>query len=98
MVEVFDVLYSFQFGMPTVIHDEDTDTGRPTNLLDQDFDEDCVELPPERPFTDDTPVLYFCVKSAKIRLLRKISRHALGPNATDRDKTMALTMELKSGT
>ncbi|EPE10036.1 c6 transcription factor [Ophiostoma piceae UAMH 11346] len=76
-VESFDMLYSFQFGMPTMIHEDETSTDPPNNLRDDDFDENSAELPPSRPVTDYTPALYFSVKLNLIRLLRKVLRFAV---------------------
>ncbi|RMJ22730.1 fungal specific transcription factor [Aspergillus sp. HF37] len=39
------------------------DTAEPRNVLDADFDETTVELPPLRPETEVTPVLYSLAKS-----------------------------------
>lgn len=97
VVETFDLLYSFQFGLPATVHDEDVDVGYPVNLLDDDFDEDSQELPPERPFTDPTPALYFCFKSRHVRLLRRVIRHAGTARATDYEATMRLGEELEAG-
>ncbi len=72
MVETFDLLYSFQYGMPTAIHDEDMDVLPPKNLADDDFDETTAVLPPERPFSEFTQALYFAFKSRTIRLLRRV--------------------------
>ena len=76
-VESFDMLYSFQFGMPTMIHEDETSTDPPNNLRDDDFDEHSAELPPSRPVSDYTPALYFSVKLNLIRLLRKVLRFAV---------------------
>ncbi len=98
MVETFDLLYSFQYGMPTAIHDEDMDVLPPKNLADDDFDETTAVLPPERPFSEFTQALYFAFKSRTIRLLRRVIRHALNEKtATDYEATLALAAELKAG-
>jgi hypothetical protein len=39
-----------------------SDTAEPRNLLDSDFDENMIELPPPRPNTDLTPMLYNIVR------------------------------------
>ena len=94
MVEAFDMLYSFQQGIPPVVHEADCDVRHPTNLRDEDFDEDSPSLPPERPFTDVTPVLYYCFKSRLLRLLRRVIRHALSTRLPDYAETCALDAEL----
>jgi Fungal specific transcription factor domain len=49
LVEAFDLLLSFQAGLPPIIHEDECDIDAPRNLSDEDFDEDCTELPPSRP-------------------------------------------------
>lgn len=79
-VESFDMLFSFQFGMPTVVHEDEIATDPPSNLSDDDFNETTVELPPSRPPTDYTTALYFTVKLTLIRLLRRVMRVAVWRN------------------
>ncbi|KAJ9156179.1 Zn 2cys6 transcription factor [Pleurostoma richardsiae] len=94
MVETFDLLYSFQLGMPPIIHEDETDAAGPTNLRDEDFDEDSAALPPGRPLTEETAVQYYCYKSRTIRLLRKVIRHALSTRGEDYAETCRLNDEL----
>ncbi|EOO00357.1 putative fungal specific transcription factor domain-containing protein [Phaeoacremonium minimum UCRPA7] len=96
MAETFDLLFSFQQGMPTIVHEDECDTDGPTNLRDEDFDEDTSVLPPGRPFTEATPVLYYCYKSPKIRLLRRVIRHAMSSKQTDYEETWKLSNELQA--
>ncbi|CAK7213988.1 hypothetical protein SBRCBS47491_001987 [Sporothrix bragantina] len=76
-VESFDMLFSFQYGMPTVVHEDEVATEPPRNLRDDDFDEATEELPPSRPPTDYTRALYFTVKLKLIRLIRRVMRVAV---------------------
>lgn len=68
-----DVGISTQIGKPRHIKPEQTDTQWPRNLLDSDFDEDSAQLPPSRPETDVTPILYTI---AKLRILSVGARGA----------------------
>lgn len=70
----FDLGISIQLGKPRHINQEQTDTQWPRNLMNSDFDEDSVELPPFRPETEATPILYTL---AKLRIL------AVGAKAAD---------------
>jgi hypothetical protein len=65
-----DLLVSSQFGLPSNINTQLTDTQKPRNLHDEDFDEDSKELPPSRPEMERTCTLYSIVKS---RLLGSLS-------------------------
>ncbi|KAI1820622.1 hypothetical protein F4861DRAFT_545394 [Xylaria intraflava] len=58
-----DLLVSFHLGLPCMIHGIESDTALPRNLLDSDFDEDSVEIPPPRPFTEYTSLTYAIYKA-----------------------------------
>jgi hypothetical protein len=53
-----DVLLSFQMGMPSMIPSQCCDTEPPGNFNDSDNYPELESLPPSRPVTDNTPVLY----------------------------------------
>lgn len=90
----FDLLLSFQAGLPSILHEEECDTELPSNLFDTDFDEDCKALPPSRPPTDPTPMLYYCCKSRLAIICRRIIRHALSLKTLSYEETMKLDGEL----
>jgi hypothetical protein len=94
-VEVMDLLLSFQAGLPPVIPEDECDTEPPSNLLDTDFDEDCKVLPPSRPTSDPTAMLYYCEKSRLARLLRLAVRHALSLKNPPFEETMRIDKELR---
>lgn len=94
VVEALDLLLSFQVGLPPIIHEEDCDTGPPTNLFDTDFDQDCKSLPPPRATTDATPMLYGLCKRQMVKFLRRVSRHVLSFKTPSYDETMKLDREL----
>ena len=94
ILEAFDLLLSFQAGLPAIIHEEECDTDPPGNLFDTDFDEDCKTLPPSRPPTDSTPMLYYRYKSRLARIFRRIYRHALSFKPSSYEETMKLDAEL----
>ncbi|KAM0237038.1 hypothetical protein ACHAP5_009136 [Fusarium lateritium] len=58
-----DLGISAQMGLPRLIKQWQTDTQAPSNLKDSDFDKSTVEMPPSRPQTDLTPMLYRLVKA-----------------------------------
>jgi hypothetical protein len=94
-VEALDFLISFQAGLPAVIPEEVCDTEHPSNLFDTDFDEDCETLPPSRPPTDPTPMLYYCYKSQLARVTRRAFRLALAVKGPSYQLTMELDAELQ---
>lgn len=95
ILEAFDLLLSFQAGLPAIFHEEECDTEPPSNLFDADFDEDCKALPPSRPPTDTTPMLYYRYKSRLARIFRRIYRHALSFKTSSYADTMGLDAELQ---
>ena len=95
ILEAFDLLLSFQAGLPAMIHEEDCDTDPPGNLFDTDFDEDCENLPASRPPTDSTPMLYYRYKSRLARIFRQIYQHAISFKTSSYSETMKLDAELE---
>ncbi|OIW28961.1 hypothetical protein CONLIGDRAFT_554311, partial [Coniochaeta ligniaria NRRL 30616] len=96
LLEAFDLMYSMQLGMPTVIQDDQCDVGTPTNLHDEDFDEDSLDLPAARPDTESTKGLYFAYKSKLVRQTRRIVLHALSVRTRDYEETLALHADLET--
>lgn len=92
MVRQFDLMVSFQLGIPNNIPQDSWDTKRPSNLMDSDFDENTKILPESRPETETTQILYFVVKSRLIDVYSRICHHALSFPA--RPASLAEIMEL----
>ena len=89
-VEIFDLLFAFQAGLPAIIHEEECDVEPPRNLFDTDFAEDCKTLPPSRPPVDSTPMLYFCYKCRMAKIFRRVIRHALSLKSPHYEDIMKL--------
>ena len=94
ILEAFDLLLSFQAGLPAMIHEEECDTDPPANLFDTDFAEDCKILPSSRPPTDSTPMLYYRHKSRLARVFRRIYQHAISFKNSSYEETMKLDADL----
>ena len=77
-----DLLISFQLGLPTNIQFPTWDTKPPTNLLDSDFDETSVCLPPARPDSEPTELRFYIAKHRLMTIFEKVIRHTL--STTDR--------------
>ena len=90
IVETFDNLLSFQAGLPAIINEADCDAEAPRNLFDEDFDEDCKAIPPSRPPTDPTPMLYYCYKCRFSVLFKRVIKHSLALKPPSYDITMEL--------
>ncbi|KIW71259.1 hypothetical protein PV04_03444 [Phialophora macrospora] len=85
-----DLMISFQLGLPSNIRLETTDTKPPRNLVDSDFDEDSTVLPPSRPESEPTRMLWFIVKDRQMPGLSKVCQDAL----SFREKTETEVLEL----
>ncbi|KAI1742357.1 hypothetical protein F4680DRAFT_30232 [Xylaria scruposa] len=58
-----DLGISTQMGLPRLIKQWQADTKEPLNLQDSDFDRSTEDMPPSRPESDLTPMLYRLVKA-----------------------------------
>ncbi|KAI1652307.1 uncharacterized protein F4817DRAFT_10341 [Daldinia loculata] len=67
-----NLIFASQMGLPSILKDNQIDTEEPHNLADSDFDEGTTELPPSRPETEVTPVLYIITRSRISRLWEKV--------------------------
>ena len=72
-----DLLISFQLGLPSNIQFPTWDTQPPRNLQDWDLDEDTKELPPARPDSEPTDILFYIAKHRLMTVFEKILRHTL---------------------
>lgn len=96
MCRQFDLMVAFQLGLPNLIPPDSWDTLSPRNLLDSDFDEDTTVLPPSRPETEPTQILYFIVKSRLMTAFGRICAHALSFRDSSRQEIMDLDAEVRS--
>jgi hypothetical protein len=89
-----DALTSYQMGLPAMVQDAHCDTKPPRNLFDEDFGPDTKQLPPSRPESEVTPILYVINKVRISACFREIySRVALG-GSDDYAEIMALHQRL----
>ncbi|KAH8651156.1 hypothetical protein BX600DRAFT_100183 [Xylariales sp. PMI_506] len=89
-----DALISFQLGFPSMIPTEFCDTEVPRNLEYSDLYEDMPALPPSRPLSEQTPVLYIIVKAGVMAVFKKIVAHTQSLAPPSYDKTIALDTEM----
>lgn len=80
MVTQIDYSASTQIGMPRLVRETQCDTEPPRNLLDSDFDEHTIELPPSRPETEMTPLLYIIAKLRILPVGVKVADMATSPH------------------
>jgi hypothetical protein len=90
-----DHLFSFQVGLPGMIRCGDCDTENPHNLYDEDFDEDCTELPPERPLSEPTPVSYIIAKCRLAYAFGRVLEYSQKLKGSSYEEIMAIDSELR---
>ncbi|OCK79147.1 hypothetical protein K432DRAFT_300545 [Lepidopterella palustris CBS 459.81] len=90
-----DMLVSFQLGLPCNIQFPTWDTRPPTNLLDSDFDEDTVQLPPARPDSEPSELLFYIAKHRLMTVFEKIIRHTLSVTDRPSDELDVIDQELR---
>jgi hypothetical protein len=90
MCTQYDLMVSFQLGLPNNIPLDSWDTKSPRNLLDSDFDENVTVLPPSRPESEPTQILYFIVKSRLMASFGRICNHVLSFRTSTLEQIMKL--------
>lgn len=89
-----DMLVSFQLGLPSNVQYPTWDTRPPINLLNSDFDEDSLHLPPGRPDTDPTELLFYIAKHRLAVVFEKVIRHTLSAPQEQNSEVEAIDEEL----
>ncbi|KAK0385036.1 hypothetical protein NLU13_7514 [Sarocladium strictum] len=96
MLRAMDLLHSLQQGMPPMTDPALCDTQAPSNLTDEDFDEDTVILPRPRDTTDPTPILAYITKELLCSILDRVLRLALTTGTRLYPDVLALHAELEA--
>ncbi|KAL2863552.1 putative C6 transcription factor [Aspergillus lucknowensis] len=90
-----DALFAFEVGVPRTIQDWQYDTELPRNLLDADFDEETVQLPPSRPMTEMTNTTYAISKAPIMLCFGKILDMAFSRSPVTYEETLELDRRLE---
>ncbi|KGO41265.1 Transcription factor, fungi [Penicillium expansum] len=91
-----DTLTSFQAGVPRTIQPWQYDTELPSNLLDTDFDEISVQLPPGRPMSEGTDCSYTRSKSRIMSVFGHITDLAFSREHASYDETLEIDRRLET--
>ncbi|KAF5023476.1 hypothetical protein F66182_4476 [Fusarium sp. NRRL 66182] len=94
VVEQLDTLTSCQLGLPSLIQESQCDTRVPRNILDEDFGPESTQLPPPRPETQATHVLYAIVKAKLMTVFRTIFNQVSLGKIETYEEIMALDQHL----
>ncbi|KAH6695374.1 fungal-specific transcription factor domain-containing protein [Plectosphaerella plurivora] len=85
-----DTLVSFQMGLPSMMPLTACDCALPLNLEYSDFGPDTTVLPPGRPRSDHTTVLYTIVKHPTLEAFRSVVAHTQALGKAPYQQTIAL--------
>ena len=91
-----DMLVSFQLGLPSNVQFPTWDTKPPANLLDSDFDEDTIQLPPARPDSEPTEIRFYIAKHRLMTVFEKVIRHTLSATDPPNGELEMIEQELRS--
>lgn len=95
MIQI-DGLTSYQLGLPPMIQEAACDTRTPRNLQDEDFGPDSAFLPPSRPMTEFTPILYVVTKAELSAVFRTVFMRVVLGRTDSYDEIMSLDRRLES--
>lgn len=90
-----DALMSYQMGFPSMIPTEFCDTEIPRNLEYSDLNVDMKALPPSKPLSENTPVLYTIVKASVMGVFKKIVANTQSLTVPAYSKTIELDTEME---
>ena len=85
MIVQLDLVSSSQAGLPRMVQGSMYDVQEPHNLLDEDLYEEMIELPPSRPPTEGTTMLYAVIRSRVIEVFARITDLTNGPQPAYRE-------------
>ena len=91
-----DTIISFQVGVPRTIQPWQYDTELPSNLLDTDFDESSVQLPPGRPNNEGTDCSYTRAKSHIMKVFGQITDLAFSREHSSYDEILEIDRRLET--
>lgn len=91
-----DMLISFQLGLPSNTQFPTCNAKPPTNLLDCDFDEKTEQLPPARPLTEHTLLVFYIAKDRLMNVFEKVIRHTLSGTESSSDELDTIDAEIRS--
>jgi hypothetical protein len=94
LIYVLDVEISVQLGLPRIIRPSISDTLRPRNLQDDDFDEDSKELPPSRPEHELTKTTLIITKLQIVSVLGAVSEIVSNPRPCSKEDVVKLSVKL----
>ncbi|CAG7554681.1 unnamed protein product [Fusarium equiseti] len=90
-----DALMSFQLGLPSMVPSDCCDTDLPRNLDESQLHPDITELPPARPLSENTTILYSIVKASIMAEFKNVFKHTRAPNTHSLEDTFSLDAQVR---
>ncbi|KAJ4005025.1 hypothetical protein NW752_011539 [Fusarium irregulare] len=90
-----DALMSFQLGLPSMVPSDCCDTDLPRNLDESQLHPDITELPPSRPLSENTTILYSIVKASIMAEFKNVFKHTRSPATPSLDATFVLDAQVR---
>ncbi|RGP69508.1 transcription factor [Fusarium sporotrichioides] len=90
-----DALMSFQLGLPSMVPSDSCDTELPRNLDQNQLHPDITELPPSRPLSENTIILYSIVKASVMAKFKEVVKHTRSPAPLSYETTVVLDTEVR---
>lgn len=96
MIVQLDLMFSSQLGLPGMIHPSIYDVAEPRNLIDDDIYEDMTELPPSRPDTEPTVMMYTLVRNRVLQVFKRVADFANSTTSPAYRDVLSLDKELRA--
>ncbi|KAI5864023.1 hypothetical protein GGS23DRAFT_562623 [Durotheca rogersii] len=90
------LVFASQMGLPSMFRARQIDTEEPRNLIDSDFDETTAVLPPSRPETEMTPILYVIVRGRVASLWEQVRDIAVDTRLHKYDEILAMDRRMQA--
>ncbi|KAH8657658.1 fungal-specific transcription factor domain-containing protein [Xylariales sp. PMI_506] len=94
LIYILDVEISVQLGLPRIIRPSISDTLRPRNLQDDDFDAESKELPPSRPDRELTKTSLIITKLHIVSILGTVWEIVSNPRPCSKEDVAKLSTKL----
>ncbi|KAH0404308.1 hypothetical protein KCU89_g1259, partial [Aureobasidium melanogenum] len=83
VIRELELQNSYEFGLPTLLHNIDCNLGVPANINDEELDECCTQIPQSRSANDYTQSSYQIISARSWSLRLEISRRLSSPAIAD---------------
>ncbi|KAL4727822.1 hypothetical protein ACLX1H_004511 [Fusarium chlamydosporum] len=88
-------LMSFQLGLPSMVPSDCCDTDLPRNLDQSQLHPGITELPPSRPLSENTSILYTIVKASVMAKFKEVVKHTQSTTRPSQESTAVLDAKVR---